>query len=958
MTKSKIPLKAGKLFILVILLLVSIPNIVSLSNYAFAQVDTAWVRRYPGPGSNNWRQAKFIAVDGSGNVYVAGWNSGGGTSDDYITIKYYPNGDTGWVRRYNGSGNHIDRARAIAVDDSCNVYVTGYSLGSGTSYDYATIKYYPNGDTAWVRRYNSAGDFGDAAYAIGIDASGNIYVTGFISHHYPSDDYGTIKYDPNGNELWVRTFNRPEDNLTWDYYHPGIAVDASGNAYVTGNVGTGHTNNVIIKYYPNGDTAWVRTFEGIPGDFTDNIAIDSSGNVYVCGGIVSGWGYSYRTVKYDQNGNELWWRVYNPGCCVNVAQAISADDSSNVYVTGTSECEGACYYEYATIKYDANGNELWVRRYSGPGGLDEDATLTIDGYSNVYVTGASYGNGTGFDYATVKYDPNGNELWVQRYDGGLGWSEDLARAIVVDNSRNVYVTGLSENDFGGYNYATIKYVQSGESQPFYFVHITDPHVLYNPILCPHGGQTWSDLLDTIKTWNPLPDFVLCSGDLVEFGAGELATPNWEKLLEPLYQTEYGTFYLDQDHTIPIYFCPGNHDAHPVGIWWPGQSFGNYYTYVGPDCYLRLHKSCAMFSMNSGKDIVPWAHWPVNPPEGDGLDDYYYSDEVTWLLNNLDALDGEYNNQDNSQYCKIIMMHHPYKNPGGDPLDGVFWNNRDAFINACVAFFDVDAVVCGHLHESGSISNSDAQPWQEGNGTRFIITNAIVHDASYRKIYISPTGEIESIINGRFRSTISGEVACRTVMHIYDDKGNHDGPDGNGDIEILIPGSYYSYWVVDTLGINATYTEFSLYKEDTTDYTLVIESLSDDSMNISLFTSLVSGLSSEATYTAVPVDSGSVATLYAYGSEFDYTLYIDDDGDGVPDREVQPDSTPYYRGDANGDGAIDIADVVYLVNYLFIDGPAPSPLEAGDANCDGKVDIADVVYLVNYLFIEGPPPGCE
>jgi len=55
--------------------------------------------------------------------------------------------------------------------------------------------------------------------------------------------------------------------------------------------------------------------------------------------------------------------------------------------------------------------------------------------------------------------------------------------------------------------------------------------------------------------------------------------------------------------------------------------------------------------------------------------------------------------------------------------------------------------------------------------------------------------------------------------------------------------------------------------------------------------------------------------------------------------------------------IDIADVVYLVNYLFIDGPAPDPLWVGEANCDGKVDIADVVYLVNYLFLEGPPPGC-
>jgi hypothetical protein len=65
--------------------------------------------------------------------------------------------------------------------------------------------------------------------------------------------------------------------------------------------------------------------------------------------------------------------------------------------------------------------------------------------------------------------------------------------------------------------------------------------------------------------------------------------------------------------------------------------------------------------------------------------------------------------------------------------------------------------------------------------------------------------------------------------------------------------------------------------------------------------------------------------------------------------------PYIHGDANGDGVIDISDVVYLLNYLFVGGPAPVPLAAGDATCDGVVDAADVVHLLNYLFVNGPPP---
>jgi hypothetical protein len=66
---------------------------------------------------------------------------------------------------------------------------------------------------------------------------------------------------------------------------------------------------------------------------------------------------------------------------------------------------------------------------------------------------------------------------------------------------------------------------------------------------------------------------------------------------------------------------------------------------------------------------------------------------------------------------------------------------------------------------------------------------------------------------------------------------------------------------------------------------------------------------------------------------------------------------FIRGDASGDGVVDVTDVVYLINYLFVSGPPPVPLEAGDVNCNCVVDVADVVYLINYLFVNGPPPSC-
>jgi len=72
---------------------------------------------------------------------------------------------------------------------------------------------------------------------------------------------------------------------------------------------------------------------------------------------------------------------------------------------------------------------------------------------------------------------------------------------------------------------------------------------------------------------------------------------------------------------------------------------------------------------------------------------------------------------------------------------------------------------------------------------------------------------------------------------------------------------------------------------------------------------------------------------------------------------EPDVCGYICGNANGDGSVNVGDAVFVINYVFRGGPAPTPLGAGDANCDGKVNVGDAVYLVNYVFRGGPAPCC-
>lgn len=156
-----------------------------------------WVARHDGPVSND-DTPYAIAIDSFNNIYVTGVSrKEEGGDGDCVTIKYDPNGNEIWVATYNGPGNSIDVATAIAIDSNNNIYVTGHSKDSGTGYDYVTIKYAPDSNVPlWVARYNSPSNNYDFAKAIAIDSDDNVYVTGISPGTDTGEDYATVKYSP------------------------------------------------------------------------------------------------------------------------------------------------------------------------------------------------------------------------------------------------------------------------------------------------------------------------------------------------------------------------------------------------------------------------------------------------------------------------------------------------------------------------------------------------------------------------------------------------------------------------------------------------------------------------------------------------------------------------------------------------------------------------------------------
>jgi hypothetical protein len=418
-------------------------------------VHQAWVGVYNGTG-NSHDEAHAIAVDNLGNVYVTGQSTGSGTDWDYATVKYYPDGEVAWTARYDGPVSSTDIALAIAVDVSGNVYVTGHSQGIDNS-DVVTVKYYPDGDTAWIRRYNGPANSTDACFDIAIDQYGNAYVTGYSVGSSSGKDYLTIKYLTDGTEGWVATYNGPEND---DDGANAITVDDAGNVYVTGS----SSSFATVKYDTDGNEIWVRRYTGPEGGGDPYaIALDGSDNVLVTGAcghvdVV----YQYATVKYDSDGNEIWARTHSDELIINpggIAHDIGAGGTGEVYVTGWLR-HGSTLYDYGTVKYDSEGNRLWTATYhSWLDGCDAAAALAVDDVGNVYVTGYSDDPELDADDClTVKYDPDGNELWTARYNG-TGDGDDYGNDVATDGAGNIYVTGRTTGSQSSFDFVIIKYVE-------------------------------------------------------------------------------------------------------------------------------------------------------------------------------------------------------------------------------------------------------------------------------------------------------------------------------------------------------------------------------------------------------------------------------------------------------------------------------------------------------------------
>ncbi len=378
-----------------------------------------WTNRYDGPG-NGSDEPTSIAVDSSGNVVVTGISDHSGyssdhTNYDYATIKYSNAGVPLWTNRYNGPANSFDWPSSIAVDGSGNVFVTGGSDSSGvrTNSDYVTIKYSSAGVPLWTNRYNGPADDPDWATAVAVDGSGNVFVTGESTGIGGYSDYATIKYSNAGVPLWTNRYSGP------GYARDGanaIALDGNGNVIVTG--ASDRLNDpdysffdfATIKYSNAGLPLWTNRYLSPTYDaaYAKALAVDASGNVFVTGYIerISYPSRDFAIVAYSSVGVPLWTNRFNgAGHSEDEVTSIAVDGSGNVFVAGNSTGTND-NSDFITLAYSGAGVPLWTNYLYGPGNYWEGAdAVAVDGRGNVIVTGWSQttSDGMGADLVTIKY---------------------------------------------------------------------------------------------------------------------------------------------------------------------------------------------------------------------------------------------------------------------------------------------------------------------------------------------------------------------------------------------------------------------------------------------------------------------------------------------------------------------------------------------------------------------------
>lgn len=355
-----------------------------------------------------------------------------------------------WVATHPGLGS----VGVVAGPDGA-IYVAGRSeldADHGFRSDIVTIRYDLDGNVVWLSEFDETDDGTngtDLPSWLTLDPDGNVVVTGRSFIDATGDDILTLKYDPAGNLLW-------KARSTQGMAASRVATDAAGNVYVTGRTSTSDSlaDFITIKYDPDGAELWTRITPVGFGDAPFGLSVTPEGEVVVAGESSNGVScFDATTIALDTDGNERWVRTWDSGvlCSLDSAADVARGPGGEIYVGGYAD--NGDDTDFLVIRYDADGNEVWVRTIDRPLG-QLASRLRVDRAGNPVLAGVSDS-----DFTALKLDPAGSLLWLSQVDIS---GEDVPFAMVLGPDDAVYLTGYAT--IGSAAIATAKLDAGGNLQ--------------------------------------------------------------------------------------------------------------------------------------------------------------------------------------------------------------------------------------------------------------------------------------------------------------------------------------------------------------------------------------------------------------------------------------------------------------------------------------------------------------
>jgi len=298
-----------------------------------------WKKAYDS-GSHQLDEAVDVAVDGDGNVVVAGYSETTATGNDWVVISYRPDGTRRWVRRYDGPSHLADLPRKIVVDSSGRTYVAGYSQSATNGLDALVVKYSATGTKLWARRFNGSGSGADEALSLRLRPGGGVYVAGYTTSATTARDGLLLGFTGAGSRLITVAETGAAVDADWQQFNdvevlPGGDIICAGyDYYLTSQ------DRFYVKYHPTGayyEKGW-RFSEW--AEYVVALAKDTQGGIYLTGTMGTATGIQIFTQRMS-NGTGTGWYSGWPGTPTgNHEPAAIATYGVNAYVAGFESYSG------------------------------------------------------------------------------------------------------------------------------------------------------------------------------------------------------------------------------------------------------------------------------------------------------------------------------------------------------------------------------------------------------------------------------------------------------------------------------------------------------------------------------------------------------------------------------------------------------------------------------------------